>query len=123
MLVHTLPNGLGIYRTPFVDQYGSNLAHGGPHKIFSRGGPMSYNKLMGSLRDRTAHPDSMVPEMDCSLMLQIPMCLPGHNGSCLILGYKWNPEEDYFSPGIGELNFNSKVRGAKAPNKAPVTTG
>ena len=39
-----------------------------------------------------------------------------------MLGYKWNPMEDYLSPGLGELNFNPKIRGAKAPNEAPVTT-
>ena len=42
--------------------------------------------------------------------------------SCKILGYKWNPKEDFLSPGVGELNFNKKVRGAKAPNEASVTT-
>ena len=42
--------------------------------------------------------------------------------SCKMLGYKWNPKEDYLSPGLGELNFNPKVRGAKAPIEAPVTT-
>ena len=35
VLVHTLPNGLGIYKTPFVDQYRSHLAYGEPHQIFS----------------------------------------------------------------------------------------
>ena len=55
----------------------------GWHRIFSRGGPKSYNKLMGILRDRMASPDPMVPEVDCSLMLQISMCLPGDNRSCL----------------------------------------
>ena len=39
-----------------------------------------------------------------------------------MLGYKWNPKEDYLSPGLGKLNFNPKVLGAKAPNEAPVTT-
>ena len=42
--------------------------------------------------------------------------------SCKMLGYKWNPKEDYLSPGLGELNFNPKIRGANAPNEAPVTT-
>ena len=42
--------------------------------------------------------------------------------SCKILGYKWNPKKDYFYPGLGELNFNPRIRGAKAPNEAPVTT-
>ena len=83
VLVHTLPNGLGIYRTPFVDQYGSQLAFGGPHQIFSRGGSKSYSKLMGALVDRTISPDPMVPKLDCTLVLQIPMELPGDNGSCI----------------------------------------
>ena len=82
MLVHTLPNGLGIYRTPFIDQDGSQLAYGGPHQIFSRGRSKSYNKLMGGLLDRTMSRDPMVPELDCSLVLQVPMGLPGDNGSC-----------------------------------------
>ena len=41
--------------------------------------------------------------------------------SCKKLGYKWNPSEDYLAPGLGELNFNPKVRGAKVPNSKPVT--
>ena len=52
VLVHTLPNGLGIYRTPFIDQDGSQLAYGGPHQIFS------------------------------TLALQLHMGLPGDKGSC-----------------------------------------
>ena len=36
VLVYTLPNGLGIYRSPFKDRDGCSLAYGGPHQIFSR---------------------------------------------------------------------------------------
>ena len=39
-----------------------------------------------------------------------------------MLGYKENPKEYYFSPGLGELNFKPRIRGAKASNEAPVTT-
>ena len=42
--------------------------------------------------------------------------------SCKMLGYKWKPKGDYLSPGLGELNLDPKVRGAKAPNEAPVST-
>ena len=38
------------------------------------------------------------------------------------LGYCWKPEEDTFSPGMGEMNFNKKVRGAKRPNIKPIST-
>ena len=31
-------------------------------------------------------------------------------------------KEDFLSAGLGEPNFNKKVRGAKAPNEVPVTT-
>ena len=33
-----------------------------------------------------------------------------------------SPKEDFLSPGLGELNFNKKKRGDKAPNEAPVIT-
>ena len=42
--------------------------------------------------------------------------------SCKLLGYRWFPKEDVLSPGLGELNFNKKKRGAKAPNLTPVIT-
>ena len=42
--------------------------------------------------------------------------------SCKLLGYRWFPKEDLLSPGLGELNFNKKKRGAKAPNLTPITT-
>ena len=37
-----------------------------------------------------------------------------------ILGYKWNPEEDYLKPGFEELNFNKRRRGTKRPNPFPI---
>ena len=39
ILIHTLPNGLGIYQTPFIDWYGSQLAKGAHIRFFSRGVP------------------------------------------------------------------------------------
>ena len=39
-----------------------------------------------------------------------------------MLGYKWNTVEEIIKPGIGELNFNKKVRGAKKPNAKPMET-
>ena len=42
--------------------------------------------------------------------------------SLKLLGYKWEPETDIFSPGFSELNFNRKIRGAKKPNRYPVVT-
>ena len=37
-----------------------------------------------------------------------------------LLGYFWAPEKDMLSPGVAELNFNRKVRGAKKPNPEPI---
>ena len=37
-----------------------------------------------------------------------------------VLGYKWTVAKDLVSPGFTELNFNSKKRGAKAPNPFPI---
>ena len=37
-------------------------------------------------------------------------------------GYKWDPEKDELSPGLGELNLNKKKRGEKKPNPEPVRT-
>ena len=39
-----------------------------------------------------------------------------------VLGYVWTPEQDFFAPGMGELNFNHKVRGSKKPNEKPIVT-
>ena len=39
-----------------------------------------------------------------------------------LLGYKWDPEKDDLSPGLGELNLNKKRRGEKKPNLEPVRT-
>ena len=39
-----------------------------------------------------------------------------------LLGYKWDPEKDELSPGIGELNLNKKLRGERKPNPEPVKT-
>ena len=40
--------------------------------------------------------------------------------SMKMLGYKYEPKSDWYSPAFAELNFNRKVRGAKKPNKEPV---
>ena len=42
--------------------------------------------------------------------------------SIKLLGYKWVPQYDTLSPGLGELNFNKKHRGSKKPYKEPVVT-
>ena len=42
--------------------------------------------------------------------------------SMKLLGYKWDPEKDELSPGLGELNLNKKKRGEKKPNLEPVRT-
>jgi len=42
--------------------------------------------------------------------------------SMKLLGYKWDPEKDELSPGLGELNLNKKVRGERKPNLEPVKT-
>ena len=39
-----------------------------------------------------------------------------------LLGYKWDPEKDELSPGVGELNLNKKMRGERKPNLEPVKT-
>ena len=39
-----------------------------------------------------------------------------------VLGYVWAPRLDFFSPGMGEINFNKKVRGSKKPNVTPIET-
>ena len=42
--------------------------------------------------------------------------------SCEISWYKWDPEKDKLSPGLGELNLNKKKRGEKKPNLEPIRT-
>ena len=36
-LIHVLPSGLGIFRSPFKDKYGSDICYGGTHSTFSQG--------------------------------------------------------------------------------------
>ena len=111
VLIHTLPNGLGIYRTAFIDQDGSQLAYGRPHQIFSKGGPKSYNQFIGELYqvrgellDKAMSPDPTIPELDCTLALQIHMGLPGDNGVCFYptpLEQETIPDQnvlDYYDP-------------------------
>ena len=43
-LEYTLPSGIGLYRCPFVDTFGSRLAYGGSHEAIS-----SMNKTFGSV--------------------------------------------------------------------------
>ena len=42
--------------------------------------------------------------------------------STKLLGYRWEPVKDILTPGFSELNFHSKVRGAKKPNSKPIIT-
>ena len=39
-----------------------------------------------------------------------------------ILGYKWETEPDLFSPGLGKLNLNKKIREMKKPNLSSVNS-
>ena len=85
VLEYTLPNGLGLYRSPFRDRDGFSLAYGGHHQIFSRHytkvtGNDSYNKFLGELHrvrgeiwDKALGPDHYDPTQDCGLALQLPV--------------------------------------------------
>ena len=42
--------------------------------------------------------------------------------SLKLLGHKWDPQLDTYSPGFTELNFNKKVRGVKKPNTSKIET-
>lgn len=52
-----------------------------------------------------------------------PPCEAASNDgvSTAFAGYKWVQEEDLLCLNHGEINFNKKIRGAKKPNKFPVT--
>ena len=41
VLIKKLPSGIGVYRSPFKDVYGSRIIFAGPHKSFSGSNPMS----------------------------------------------------------------------------------
>ena len=43
-------------------------------------------------------------------------------GTKELLGYKWDPEKDDLSPGLGELNLNKKQREKRKPNLELVKT-
>ena len=49
-------------------------------------------------------------------------CVEKISWSCEISWYKWDPEKDELSSGLGELNLNEKKRGEKKPNLEPVRT-
>lgn len=80
VLVCTLPNGLGIYRTSFWDRYSSYLAYRGPYKIFSlpalKGtGTGNYvqfvvklYKVHGELLEKAIGPEPSDPGMDSTVV-------------------------------------------------------
>jgi len=37
VLVKVLDSGIGVYRSPFTDIFGSNIIFGGPHEVFTKG--------------------------------------------------------------------------------------
>ena len=88
VLVYTLPNGLGIYRSPFKDRDGCSLAYGGPHQIFSRRhsnapGDDGYSRFMGELHkiqgelwEKVGGLDPCDPARDCGHALQLPVSCP-----------------------------------------------
>ena len=39
-----------------------------------------------------------------------------------ILGYNWTPKKDELALGMGEVNFNKKIRGSKKPNPFKINT-
>ena len=88
VLVYSLPNGLGIYRSPFKDRDGCSLAYGGPHEMFSRRRSSTseddgYSRFMGELHkikgelwEKVAELDPCDPPQDCGVALQIPVSYP-----------------------------------------------
>ena len=88
VLVYTLPNGLGIYKSPFKDRDGCSLAYGGPHQMFSChytkvSGNDSYNQFMGELYrvrgeiwEKALGLDPCDPARDCGHALQLPVNCP-----------------------------------------------
>ena len=49
VLIGTLSSGLGVYRSPFTDIYGSNICYGGPHPTFDPPHGESSNHMNVSL--------------------------------------------------------------------------
>ena len=37
VLIKVLDSGIGVYRSPFTDIFGSNIIFGGPHRVFTKG--------------------------------------------------------------------------------------
>ena len=94
--MYTLPNGLGIYRTPFHDRDGCDLAYSGPHRISSDGGSSSHGvknyqqflgelyRVRGEMMDKVMRPEPLDLEADCTLAVQIPVAYPGGGGHVLL---------------------------------------
>ena len=47
ILLFTLSSGLGVYKSPFTDIFGSNICYGGPHSSFSLQDKTKMNKKLG----------------------------------------------------------------------------
>ena len=53
VLIAVLPSGIGVYRCPFVEVWGSQIAFAGPHPFFTTRTAISYSSSMFSRVMRT----------------------------------------------------------------------
>ena len=61
-LITTLDSGLGVFKSPFTDKFGSNIAYGGPHPTFTKNDDAHhisvYNACFSSMMKEYVHSPS-----------------------------------------------------------------
>ena len=67
ILIAVLPSGTGVYRCPFIDIWGSQIAFGGPHPSFTT---PTTNKLQSSMFTKLSKQYSEVSQKPRSVSLR-----------------------------------------------------
>ena len=102
ILIEVLPSGVGVYRSPFIDIFGSNIIFAGPHSTFTKGNQSLDSHLSQAifklriLANEIDHPAPEIP-------VQIPVdkqegiyfhSTPLSNQDLMEAGVHVDPEED-----------------------------
>merc|ERR1712015_343573 len=85
--IATLPCGLSVFRSPFVDVFGSNICFGGPHPLFTetnRANHFSSFMLAHFIKDMNSHQAQLLANP--TLFLPTPDILEVHTRDKCSLG-------------------------------------
>ena len=64
-LIEVLPSGIGVYRSPFVDVFGSDIIFAGPHATFTRGNQSMDSHISQAIfKIRTLSQENIYPKIN-----------------------------------------------------------